>query len=88
MVFITLPHKNSLYNTGDDLHKFMKVIVIYNFQKNCSKGMKLFYMIYLPGDLSTIQAIDKILDPSNIPLALFSILEGKKYRNLSKDCFG
>ena len=41
-------------------------------------------MIYLPGDLSTIQAIDKILDPSNIPLALFSILEGKKYRNLSK----
>ena len=42
MVFITLLNKNSLYNTGDELHKFMKVIVIYNFQKNCSKEMKLF----------------------------------------------
>ena len=31
MVFITLLNKNLLYNTGDDLHKFMKVIVIYNF---------------------------------------------------------
>ena len=41
-------------------------------------------MIYLPGDLCAIQASDKIPDPSNIPLALFSILEGKKYRNLSK----
>ena len=40
-------------------------------------------MIYLPGDLSTIQASDKIPDPSDIPLALFSILEGKKYKNLS-----
>ena len=39
-------------------------------------------MIYLPGDLSTIQASDKIPGPSNIPLALFSILEGKKYRKI------
>ena len=41
-------------------------------------------MIYFPGDVSTIHASEKIPDRSNIPLALFSILEGKKYRNLSK----
>ena len=41
-------------------------------------------MIYLPGELYTMQASDKIPDASNIPLALFSISEGKKYKNLRK----
>lgn len=35
-------------------------------------------MIYLDGELYIIQASAKIPDASNIPLALFSISEGKK----------
>ena len=41
-LFLTLFNKNQLYNTADDLEKFMKVIVIHNFHKNYSKEMKLF----------------------------------------------
>ena len=41
-------------------------------------------MSYLPGDLYTVEAREKISDDCKYPLILFSISKWKKYRNLSK----
>ena len=41
-------------------------------------------MCYLPGDLYTVEAREKISDDCKYPLILFSISKWKKYRNLGK----
>ena len=56
----TFLNKHRVGNTGDDVEKFMKIILIHKYQKNYSTGMKLCYMMYLPGELYTMKTSDKI----------------------------
>ena len=81
-LFITLLNKHRVGKSFHSLEKLMKLIVIHTFHSNYPTGMKLFKMIYLPGELYTVQARDKVSGACIYPLALFSISQRKKNRNL------
>ena len=83
-MFINLLNKYRVDNTGDGLEKLMKVTLIHTFHLNYPKGMKLFELIYLAGELYTVEAGGKILDACKYPLMLLSISQSKKNRNLRK----
>ena len=57
-MFINMPNKNWIRNTGEGVEQLIEVIFIHKYHENNLKEMEHFWEIYLAGELYAIVSHD------------------------------